>query len=190
MTFEQKPQFQQFVPNLQNRIQGGVNKGPVQSLASFIQPTLPFDIASQVVKWSTFEHTVGAAAKIIILTLPRVPVDETHLYHAISVDEPNGWRISHEYKAQGVLGFDAKFIEMMDVANQVDANLIAGGDPSDTRIDHYAQPIRVYPGGELAVFSFGQVAALTKIRWAFLWSVAPPPIQVGAEVVNAVATET
>lgn len=189
MTFRAKPQWQSLIPNLQNRVQSGINRGPVEGISPTILPTLPFDLAAQVVKWSTFEHTVGAAAKIIILTLPRVPNDETHLFHAIAVDEPGGWRVSHEYRAQGVLGFDAKFIESFDVGNEIDANLLAGGDPANARIIHYAQPLRVYPGGELAVFSFGQVAALTRIRWAFLWAVGPPPLQVGADVVKATATE-
>lgn len=187
MTFQTKPNLQALLPQLQQRLQQNVQSGPIGAFSPVMVATLPFDIATQVVKWTHFSFTVGALAKVIQADLPLVPKDETHTYHAISVDNVDGWETDVLYPADGILAKQPRFVDTFQASNLNFQNLLNSEHGAN---DFGPQgPLRIYPGGLLRILSVGVVAALTVLDFHLLWTVAPAPLQAGAEVSEALVTE-
>jgi len=191
-TRRKKPEIQELIGGLNDRLTVPSQDGALQSLDPRLQIQIQANDAIRELRWFDVIHTMVATQQLSFV-FAAVPSGEVHIYHSIRWAPSTGDQrialINVTYPSQGILAQDA----LLTVAR---ARTGTGGMPLDLLgnaagdgLFSLGRPLKVYPNGILTILSANTIAITATVRLGLLWEVGAAPLEAVAELLTPVITE-
>jgi len=189
MTVRGKPNFQETVASMNDRVGVATAGGGIKAISDTLQVVVGANDAIREVRWTSFEHDMIATANFVA-TFPPVPQGEAHKYlHVGTLTPPptEGWDVFVLYPTAGILPIEA----VMHVAQQtaLQPSLLAKLDADDGPFGHESQPLIVYPAGRLRIRTTSDIAIGSKVNIFLVWEILAAPVRTAAQLITPVITE-